>query len=664
MIPTAAPPGAVAKKLLAVARRFARPVLRWAGRNSEPSPFGVNSLAALNERLSGWGLQPLSKDPHLASRDTAAAARYVLALLADSPRLWRRFPAALSEGADGRFARWIYRGLTSDGAANVRSVFAENPGLSVKRIYELRCDLRDAFVLGLTPHQRTEYLTWLLTYGRDDFRVTPEQALWYAAELSDDPSRGLVATYRSQPKWQRAVPHGLTRFGWADLKSWIAAEYGIDADWLRRASLPQQFGPWDELQFLLRARPELAATFPADCQNVPDWVRENRLPGIDRNWFDRLGCEIREKLPAHPGVNVIGLFRYTSGLQQAVKSCVESLSRNNVRTALRDYPVLFLREPRNRAAFDALEQFGVTIINTGLDTPVSETYRLSGLHPRAGVYRIGLWWWEMEQLPAEWLGRGDEVDEIWAPTRFIADAMRAAFRKPVFPMLPGMELSPFDPLPRSAFGLRDDRFVFSFVFDMNSRIQRKNPVGLIHAFRKAFRRDEPVDLVIKVSPPESYYKEQWSELRTEVDAAGVTLIDRVLTRPELLAFLNASDCYASLHRSEGFGLTCAEAMLLGKPVVATGYSGNLDFMTPANSYLVDYDRVTLEQDIDPYPRGAAWAEPRLDHAAELLRRVYDRRDEAAEKGRQAMKDVRETLSLTASGRRMADRLDTLKQVGR
>jgi glycosyltransferase involved in cell wall biosynthesis len=267
----------------------------------------------------------------------------------------------------------------------------------------------------------------------------------------------------------------------------------------------------------------------------------------------------------------------------------------------------------------------------------------------------------MEQLPAAWAGRGDEVDEIWAPTRFIATALRAAFTKPVYTMLPGLELSPFDPLPKEYFGLSGDRYVFAFVFDMNSRMQRKNPLGLIRAFREAFRRDEPVDLVIKVSPPESFYKDQWDELRQAVDAAGVTLIDRVLTRQELLAFLHAADCYVSLHRSEGFGLTCAEAMLLGKPVVATAYSGNLDFMNPDNSYLVNYDRVTLTEDIDPYPRGAVWADPHIDHAAQQMRRVYDQREEAVAKGRQAQAEVSQLLSLEAAGRRMAERLEAIRR---
>jgi glycosyltransferase involved in cell wall biosynthesis len=658
-----------ARKLRGLARRLSTRTRDWWRGETDETYFDLGNLSRVNAVLAASGVAPLAADPVQAEAGVAGACRFVLGMLASSPHLRRRFPRALSDGPAGGFAAWLSKLVFPAAAVNVRAAFEAEPGLRVRRVFELREDLRGVFPLGLTPKQRGEYLGWLVSrYGRNDFDLSPEAALWFLFELDEDPARGLAASYRLHPAWQAAVPHGLTRFGWDDLKRWVGVTYGFDSRWLRRAALTEQFGPWDELRLLFAARPEVERTFPSaaaeagDAAAVRRWVTgRSDLPAIDRGWFDRLAEEVHAGVPARPGVNVIGLFRYTSGLQQAVRSCVDSLGRIGVRTALRDYPVLFLREPRNKAAFDALELYDVTILNTGLDTPVADAYRKSGLHQRPGVYRIGIWWWETEQLPAAWAGRGDEVDEIWAPTRFIAGAMRAAFRKPVFTMLPGLELPPFDALPRSYFGLSSDRFVFSFVFDMNSRIQRKNPLGLIRAFRQAFRRDEPADLVIKVSPPESFYREQWDELRSAVDDAGVTLIDRVLTRSELLGFLNASDCYVSLHRSEGFGLTCAEAMLLGKPVVATAYSGNLDFMTPGNSYLVDYARVTLDEDIDPYPRGAVWADPDLGHAADQMRRVFDRRGEAAEKGRRAKAEVGEVLSLEAAGRRMADRLASIRR---
>ena len=121
-------------------------------------------------------------------------------------------------------------------------------------------------------------------------------------------------------------------------------------------------------------------------------------------------------------------------------------------------------------------------------------------------------------------------------------------------------------------------------------------------------------LAIKVSRGEAD-PAGWQRLEEAARAAGVVLINQVLERPDVYALMSCADCYVSLHRSEGFGLTMAEAMLLGKPVIATGYSGNLDFMTPDNSRLVDYRRVRITQELPYYGKGCFWAEPDLNHAA-------------------------------------------------
>ena len=108
--------------------------------------------------------------------------------------------------------------------------------------------------------------------------------------------------------------------------------------------------------------------------------------------------------------------------------------------ALRDVPMGFHRDGRPRAGFDALEEYPVTLLDTGLDMPAAEAYRLAGLHPRPGVYRVAIWSWELEQLPAGWHHHGDGVDEAWAPTTFIADALKP-FGKPTFTMLTPAQLA-------------------------------------------------------------------------------------------------------------------------------------------------------------------------------------------------------------------------------
>src|SRR5262249_46259940 len=134
----------------------------------------------------------------------------------------------------------------------------------------------------------------------------------------------------------------------------------------------------------------------------------------------------------------------------------------------------------------------------------------------------------------------------------------------------------------------------------------------------------------------------------------------LMSREEVYALLNACDCYVSLHRSEGFGLTMAEAMLLGKPVIATGYSGNLDFMTPTNSLLVGYDRVPITRELPIYRKGPVWAEPSVDEAARAMRWVYEHPAAARALGLRARADVSRLLSLQTAGQRMARRLEVIQ----
>lgn len=471
-----------------------------------------------------------------------------------------------------------------------------------ERLLELREDLRTIFPLGLTPAQRGDLFQWFCKYGDGSFGLEPADVLRHLFEMDATPDRGLVAMYRVQPSWQTAWPDALTPSGWESFKQALAAKFNLRGRWLRRAKLPMQ---------------------PHDSGSL--------------------------------GVNAIGLFRYNSGLKHAAQGMVDALASAGVQVALRDVPMPAGWDGRPRAGFDDLERFPITLVNTGLDLAFPEAYRLAGLHPRPDTYRIAVWFWELEQLPQAWLRRGADVDEIWAPTRFIADAMRV-LGKPVFPMLPSVHLPTFDSKPKAACGLDPGKFTFLFTFDMNSRMPRKNPLGLIEAFRLAFSKSEPVELAIKMGEQDDRYSDWWRDLRLAAALQDVTLIDRSLPRGDLLALMNAADAYVSLHRSEGLGLTMAEAMLLGKPTIATGYSGNLDFMTPENSYLVSHAPARIADDVPPYPKGCVWAEPSVEDAARQMRRVYDQREEAAAIAARGRADVSRTLSTKAAAKRMVDRL--------
>ncbi len=465
------------------------------------------------------------------------------------------------------------------------------------RIYELEPRLREGLPLGLTPAGREGFVQWALAHSSGLHKVDVSELLALFQQLDALPDRGLEISYRLHPSWQEAVPEALdSTGGFAELKAYLAERYALRTRWFREAALRS-----------------------------------------------------REAKPRR-GINVVAHFEYPSGLQRAALDLVEALKCRGIPVSLRDLPVGF-RSVSTAPRILGLEEFDTTIVVAAVNTFPNEWFPKAGLRLRSGVKRIAVWYWEMEDLLPEWVPQLSWADEVWAPTKFLAETFHKYVNVPVIPMRPGVELEEFKTLPRSHFELPADKFLFLFCFDMHSAMGRKNPLGLIEAFRKAFRRDEPVELAIKVSRGESSPTEL-AELQSSCEAAGVRLLNRVMPYPELLALMNNADAYASLHRSEGLGLGLIEAMLLGKPTLATGYSGNLDFMTEANSYLVRAGRVACGVDAFPYRAGFVWGDPDLDHAAEQLRRVFDHQAEAKAKGERAKAEVGELLSMTAYAERV------------
>lgn len=285
-------------------------------------------------------------------------------------------------------------------------------------------------------------------------------------------------------------------------------------------------------------------------------------------------------------------------------------------------------------------------------------YERSGLLRREPVYRIAYWNWELETIPDDWVEVAESVDAIWSPTEFVAQAMRSRGPRPVYHMLPGVEIGPIVTVSRAALNIPEDHFVFLFMFDLHSQLHRKNPMGVVRAFQSAFREDDAVTLVIKTSGGD-IFSDDLALLQEVAQGRNIILVEDLVSRARAYGFIAMSDCFISLHRSEGFGLGLAEAMLMGKPVIATGYSGNLAFMNRDNSLLVDYKIVEIAEDRPLYTKGNFWAEPSIEHAAACMRQVYEHREEATERALRVQPAIQQTLSLEAAGRRMVHRLQQI-----
>jgi glycosyltransferase involved in cell wall biosynthesis len=360
------------------------------------------------------------------------------------------------------------------------------------------------------------------------------------------------------------------------------------------------------------------------------------------------------------GVRVTGYMSHVLGLGSAARGYARALSAAGVEVSTVTVALDHVEAPTLLAAdygrhgYDEL----VTDGGHGFELVCVNPDELPGYVGNLGANyfrgpRIGVWGWEVNAIPARWSRAFGLVNEIWVYSRFVAENIGAVAPIPVTVLPPPVAA----PTPTAPVRLGvPDGFLFLFIFDYMSTIQRKNPVGLIQAFRRAFSAGEGPRLLIKTinAPLRPLHEEAL------LDAAqgrhDIHIVDRSLTTEEMDGLIAGCDCYVSLHRSEGFGLTMAEAMAVGKPVIATAYSGNVDFMNRENSLLVDYELNYVGPDVEIYPPEGEWAEPSVEHAAALMRQVYDDPATGAELGARAREDIARTLSPQATGAAMRGRL--------
>jgi glycosyltransferase involved in cell wall biosynthesis len=348
-----------------------------------------------------------------------------------------------------------------------------------------------------------------------------------------------------------------------------------------------------------------------------------------------------------PGVNVVGYISSERGVGEVARQVLTALDSRHIPAAAIDAPtepVEIAKALGHLGVSDYPYDYNLVCVNADMLPAVA-----AGLGPRFydGRRTAGLWFWEVSKFPEMWLRSFDDLDEVWVASEYIATALRPLTDKPVrtvrVPVTPG----PAAEMSRAELGLPEG-FTFLFVFDYRSVFRRKNPLGLVEAFCEAFEPGAGPSLVLKSICGDEFPAQRDQLAAAIADRPEIHLIEETVSAAAKNAMIANCDCYISLHRSEGLGLTMAEAMYFGKPVIATAYSGNLDFMTDENSYLVPYEEVKIGADAEPYPPDGEWAEPDLEYAARLMRAVASDPEAVAAKARRAMIDIRHTHSPAAS----------------
>ena len=272
--------------------------------------------------------------------------------------------------------------------------------------------------------------------------------------------------------------------------------------------------------------------------------------------------------------------------------------------------------------------------------------------------------WELERYPDEWAAQLRRFDEVWAPSAFIQEAVAKVVDIPVIHMPLACEVGRRGLHSRRHFGIRDSAYAFFFAFDFLSYVERKNPFGVIDAFSLLSKKRPYDDMVLVIKTNNSGKR---PEMKARFDAAieplreRVVVIDGTLPELEMRSLVWLTDCFVSLHRSEGFGRGLSEAMAFGKPVIATAYSGNMDFCNEGTALLVPYDLVDVKPVEYPHWEDQHWADPDVECAAAHMLKLLDVPESGRALGRIAREKLLVGFSYSAAGLRYDKRLQAIAQ---
>lgn len=364
------------------------------------------------------------------------------------------------------------------------------------------------------------------------------------------------------------------------------------------------------------------------------------------------------------GINAVGFFNVSLGLGESARAIVHGLREQT----LLPYSLVDFRLPhqtlqRTETTFSNFEEDFKYSINLSMVNSPELPHLISKYTKEKfeGRYNIGIWYWELVDLNQDWYDGLKLIDELWVTSDYIKDNLIQVSPIPVHKItLPIIIEKNKIYYSREKFVLPKNIFLFIFAFDHNSLIARKNPYAVIDAYRLAFGSRKDVGLVIKTLNGDNHCESE-TALRHACIDLNVFFIEVDLDRDDTLSLYNTCNCFVSLHRAEGFGMSLAEAMFMGKPVIATGYSGNMEFMNYENSLPVRYELVQINEDHGPYKKGQWWADPDIIHASHCMTQLHENEDLCTVIGQNAQTHITLQFSAIKCAETITNRITDIMQ---
>lgn len=453
----------------------------------------------------------------------------------------------------------------------------------------------------LTTHVRTAYRRSILDARN---RLEPRPPDPFAAADADAFERWLTEEVAGPPG------RGFTRWELAVYEERIDLQVVFQDHLGRNAAAFRRWLDTDPYPIGLRAE-VLPPHVDNDRATAPRTAsRHATLPSTDREPI---------------GINLVGYHAAELGVGEAARRMALAIDHVGLPSHHVGIPAAGARHQQSLSYTpDHRLRFRDTLYCVNADETVRVTNALE--HPerhRSDARRFGLWFWELAEFPTQWPAAFELLEEVWVASEFTRAGLAAISPVPVR-VVPLPVTAPSRPTQytRAVLGLPTG-FLFSTAMDFHSVAKRKNPFDVVAAYSAAFGPTDGAHLLVKSINGSSQVAEM-ERLRAMTDLRpDITVVDAHWSHHQVQGMIELSDCFVSLHRSEGFGLNMASAMAATRPVIATGYSGNMDFMNTDTAFIVPYELVEVGTGAAPYSSTAVWAQPDVTAAAGMMRTVFD-----------------------------------------